>query len=315
MLQQSRFNYKTLCGATVATLITAVAATACASNSSTTAAHTSPTSTASSKLAVNQSLHDMLPGAIKSSGVITDGTPLDFPPYITQTAPGDPITGLVPALAVAMGQVLGVKIVYVNTVFDSIFPEMKAQKFDISWGVLSDTKTREQTTGADFIDYREAVMAFVYNKDAPVNGLAAACGKTVGILAGDLMIPVLESQSKTCVTQGKKGITVLQYPTTSDAKAQLVSGRIDAYLGDSGEDQLLASAVGNSSEFVVGDKTVQTPDLEAIAAPSSQPGLVNALLGAMQELKKDGVYDQLVKQYKAGGALPLGEIAINGARS
>jgi apolipoprotein N-acyltransferase len=51
----------------------------------------------------------------------------------------------------------------------------------------------------------------------------------------------------------------------------------------------------------------------AIAVPKEEQGLVRALLGALQETKRSGVYDEMFKKWQVQRPLEMNEITVNGA--
>jgi polar amino acid transport system substrate-binding protein len=245
---------------------------------------------------------------------INAGSLTNSPPLISYAADGTTLQGMIVDLAAAMSQKLGRTIVFKPMAFPAIIPALEAKSIDIAFTVMNDTPEREQVI--DFVDYFNFGTMLLVKKGNPeyVASLETACGKTVSTVQGSTQIKLAEGMSDACVKSGKAPITVMQYAQPADARLQVQSGRVAAFLGNSPVMLYLAKTAGDGTVFdVIADHEYQ-PVPVGIGVPKSSPQLRDQLKNALDALIADGSYTKILQKHGLeGGAVK--SALINGGKN
>lgn len=270
---------------------------ACGSDSLSNTSAPAPSTKASAD-AVDNALADKLPAKIKQAGKITIGMEASYAPAQSLAADGTTIQGYDVDLINAAAARLGIKAEIVNTPFDSILVGLEGGKFDI--GMSSFTINAARMAKNDMVSYytagtRWAVVAGNPKKFDP----KALCGRTIAVQSGTTQeqefLPPLQAAC------GAKPITVNVYVSQAEATASVVAGKNEATLADS---PVMDYAVKQSNGKLesVGEMFDSAP--YGIVVPKGEPGLSQALQGALQGMKADGTYDRILTQWgvQAGAA-------------
>ncbi len=278
------------------------------SNSSSTSSTTSATTTPSSS--ANAAIAAEVPAAIKSKGTLTVAADATYAPNEFIASDGHTVVGMDADLMHALGEVMGLKVSMVNATFDTIIPGLAAGRYDIGASSFTDTKEREKTV--DFVDYFTAGISFYAKASANpgVKTLADICGKTVSVEKGTTEEEEASAQTKTCTKEGKKGVTVLVYPTQNGANLAIASGRAEVGMADS---PVAAYQVKQSSgQFkLVGETYGSAP--YGLAIPKGS-GMTTPVLAALKVLIANGSYMKILEKWGVqSGALTTP--GINGAKS
>jgi polar amino acid transport system substrate-binding protein len=242
------------------------------------------------------------------------GSLTNSPPLISYAADGTTLQGMIVDLAAAMSQKLGRTIVFKSMAFPAIIPALEAKSIDIAFTVMNDTAAREEVI--DFVDYFNFGTMLLVKKGNPehVASLETACGKTVSTVQGSTQIKLAEGMSEACVKSGKAAITVMQYAQPADARLQVQTGRVAAFLGNSPVMVYLAKTAGDGTVFdVIADHEYQ-PVPVGIGVPKSSPQLRDQLKNALDALIADGSYTKILQKHGLqGGAVKSAE--INGGKN
>jgi polar amino acid transport system substrate-binding protein len=245
---------------------------------------------------------------------INAGSLTNSPPLISYAADGTTLQGMIVDLAAAMSQKMGRTIVFKPMAFPAIIPALEAKSIDIAFTVMNDTPEREQVI--DFVDYFNFGTMLLVKKGNPeqVASLETACGKTVSTVQGSTQIKLAEGMSEACVKNGKAAITVMQYAQPADARLQVQTGRVAAFLGNSPVMVYLAKTAGDGSVFdVIADHEYQ-PVPVGIGVPKSNPQLRDQLKSALDALIADGSYTKILQKHGLqGGAVK--SAVINGGKN
>ena len=116
-------------------------------------------------------------------------------------------------------------------------------------------------------------------------------GKTIGVqlgTTGDFIASDIE------------GTTVNTYNKGVDAVNDLINGRVDCVIIDKNPALVFESKFqddGSKLTAVDGAQFEFEPEYYAIAVPKGDTALVDAINKAIEELKADGTFDELVKTY------------------
>jgi len=262
---------------------------------------------------VDTELHDALPEAIKTSGVVKVASDIPWPPwemYVTEGS--DELTGFDYDIGQALGAVLGVEFEFVQTVFDNTIPSLESGKNDIIMSAMYDNLARREVV--DFVDYARDGTSFLVMKGNPdgVTSLESLAGKTVGAERATTQVVLLENTNEQLTAAGQTEITINQYDTGPDATVALQSGKVVAYLTDNSTAHYIAQTTEAGSVFEVvidpANPNGYNPQIDGIGVLKGNDQLRDAIKDALQALIDDGFYTQIVEHY---GLIPVDSAEIN----
>jgi polar amino acid transport system substrate-binding protein len=119
--------------------------------------------------------------------------------------------------------------------------------------------------------------------------------------------------SKACVATGKPAITNMQYAQPSDARLQVQSGRVAAFLGNSPVMVYLAKTAGDGTIFDVVAGHEYQPVPVGIGLPKTSTVLRDQLKKSLDALIADGTYHKILQKHGLeGGAVSSAK--INGGK-
>jgi polar amino acid transport system substrate-binding protein len=242
----------------------------------------------------DQSLHDLLPSSVRSSGTVTVGTDASYAPMSSFAADGRTIVGMEPDLGEAISRVLGVRVRFVDTDFTDILPSVAAGSLDLGMSAITDTPERAREV--DFINYFSAGTAILVQRGNPagISNVQSLCGHPVAVEAGTTQVDLLRRAQRNC-TAGR--IAVKTYGTNSDALVQLRTGRAVAVLNDLPPAVFLVNDARTRSHFQLASTTQYEPGLYGIAVAKEQPGLRDAVQGAMERVVDAGEYSGVLERW------------------
>lgn len=267
---------------------------ACSSSAPATSSDSSRPATSSSAVAV-ASLHEMLPSAIKSSGVLRVASTFGYPPDEYYEADNTTPTGISVDLGNAVAGVLGLKADFSNIAFDSILPGLLAGRYDTVIGALS--ATPERVKQFDMVTYQNAGTALLVSGGNPkhIAGIEDLCGLTVALLKGSIYIPLLQGKSQAdCLAKGKPAIKLSIYDGSADYFQAVASGRADATYTGFEAAKYAADNSGGQLTFI--DKLY--PDIPYGAAFTKQNlQLAKAVQAAFTYIIHNGTYGQIMAKW------------------
>lgn len=221
-----------------------------------------------------------------ADGVLTVGTNAEFPPfeYVGDDGEAD---GFDIALIKAIGEKLGVEVQVENMEFASLVSSI-GNKVDVSIAGMTVNEERKQTV--DFTEpYYDAVQYVLLPEGSDIASAEDLVGKTIGVqlgTTGDLTATDIE------------GTTVSAYNKGVDAVNDLVNGRVDCVIIDKNPALVFAEKFQENGIVAVdGAQFNFEAEQYAIALPKGDVALADALNKAIEELKADGTFDELVKTY------------------
>ncbi len=237
------------------------------------------TADAAEEAAVSEALAD---------GMLTAGTNAEFPPfeYVGDDGEAD---GFDIALIKAIGEKLGVDVQVDNMEFASLVSSI-GNKIDVA--IAGMTITDERKEAVDFSEpYYEAVQYVLLPEGSEIATAEDLKNKTIGVqlgTTGDFIASDIE------------GTTVNTYNKGVDAVNDLINGRVDCVIIDKNPALVFESKFqddGSKITAVDGAQFEFEPEYYAIAVPKGDTALVDAINKAIEELKADGTFDELVKTY------------------
>lgn len=246
-----------------------------------------------------------LPAKYKKKGVLTVATDATYAPMELMGKDGKTVIGADVDLGEAIGKELGVKFKFENATFDSIIPALQAGKYDLSMSSFTDTKKREAVV--DFVTYFNAGTSFYVKKHGgpKIENLGDLCGETAAIEKGTIQVDDANAQSKKCVAEGKKPVTVSIFPDQNGANLAIASGRAQVGLADS---PVAAWIVRQShGQFKLTGKAYNTAPYGIVVPKDS--GLAKPLQAAVERLIKSGKYAKILKKWGISqGAVKVSKI-------
>ena len=192
---------------------------------------------------------------------------------------------------------LGLAPEYVRTEFATMIPGLAAKRWDmINTGIYW---TEERSKLMYMVPYEQAALSFLSAKGNPL-GLKTIddlAGKRISVELGGIEERRSREVNDIVTKKGLKPVTVMTFNNFAEAFQALKAGQSDA-----------ATCIDATAMYMQqrGDFTRAISGVfpqTACFAFANKP-LADAVVGALNELKKDGFYDKLLDQY---GVLKLDE--------
>lgn len=229
-------------------------------------------------------------------GTLTIGSDIAYAPVEFVDDNGEN-AGLDIDLANALGEALGVEVVFENATFDGLIPALLSGRYDILMSAMTHTSERDEEV--DFIDYFNAGSGIIVPAGNPdgIQGAADLCGKKVAVQEGTIQVDALEQQSATC----DEAIEILRFPTDPEAVQALIAGQADAEIADFPVAAYSASQSDGELEIVPNQID---PAPYGIAMRPDSDELEDVLQQAFDQVKEDGTYDNILETWNlSAGAL------------
>ncbi|MER6140646.1 ABC transporter substrate-binding protein [Streptomyces sparsogenes] len=256
---------------------------------------------AAPKQKVDQRLHDLLPAKIKKSGRLAVAQGNNYPPLVFLDSDNKTVIGMEPDLMKAIGQVLGVRIEFSQTSFDSLIAGVHAHRYDLAiQAMLDKPERREHITFVDYFKTSSSVL--VHAQDATkIGSLGDLCGRSVAVEQGTAQVDDAKAQSDSCRKAGKPAVKTLVFPDTVGCIQALSTSRADAFVGGTPTVVYHAGQSGGKLKEV-GKPYRYLP--YGILVDKEDTALVKAVQGALSELMRNGSYQKILKTWKlSSGAL------------
>lgn len=236
-------------------------------------------------------------GAALAADDIKAGSITNSPPMISYASDGTTLQGAIVDLAAAMSKQMGRTIVFESIPFNALIPAMQAKRIDITFTMMNDTPEREKLL--DFVDFFNLGTMLLIRKGNPehVESLETICGKKVSTVQGSTQIKLVDDTSAKCTAAGKPAIENLQYAQPSDARLQVQTGHVAAFLGNSPVMVYLAKTAGDGTIFDVVRNHEYQPVPLGIGVDKSNTELRDALRKALDALIADGTYRKILEKH------------------
>ncbi|MCY4463845.1 MAG: transporter substrate-binding domain-containing protein [Albidovulum sp.] len=259
----------------------------------------------------------MLPeGATQSSGTLHLGADFAAAPNQFINADGEN-DGLNVDMCGEIAVRLGAEIEWTNLAFPGLVPGLQAGRFDgICTSIFINPKRKEIMHMVAYVQWGEGLMVRTDDslvvECSPMIGDAAsynACfdqlsGRTVAVAAAGTTNQHLIAESERMEAAGHEGIDIRAFDTNADAIQALASGQADgAYLNDPQAHFYLSRNPGYVMPFAAA-----YPNTLAIATLKNNLALAEAVQAALESMKSDGTYDEIVNKWGVAG---VSEFALN----
>ncbi|GGL98453.1 ABC transporter substrate-binding protein [Nakamurella endophytica] len=243
--------------------------------------------------AVDPKIAAMVPQELRSKPALIAGVDATMAPKEFMDADGKTIVGLDVDMVKAMGDVLGVKIEFVNAAFDTLIPGVQNGRMDLVNSSAAPTLEREKVVDMVSTDLSGEQLLIQAAQSDAIKGMDDLCGRSAGAARGSLPVTDLQDQSAKCTGAGKKPVDVQIFPDSNTLTLALTSGRIEAVLSDQPTSAYNA-AKSNGKLAAVGP--IYRAGLEAVFTKKGN-GLAPALAAAMNKLRETGTYKQMLAKW------------------
>lgn len=252
----------------------------------------------------------MVPKFYRDKGTIIAAVNPDLVPIKFVNDDGD-ITGFTPDLLKAASDVLNLKVQITQASFDALIPGMSAGRFDVLVSLADFTSRHSVVTFVDYLNMGETVVASP-GKQISLKSLDELCGLRVALPRGSATIPESAKISDKCVSDGKKPLTVATYPDSSMALLSLSTGISEVAWIDSPIGYYNASKFPSKYKIVY--FTAKAPYGIGFGVDEKGKQLAGAMQQALLKLKRDGIYDMLIKKWGLSPKDGKPLFPINGAQ-
>jgi polar amino acid transport system substrate-binding protein len=239
----------------------------------------------------------LLAGPAVAADDIKAGSITNSPPMISYASDGTTLQGAIVDLAAAMSRQMGRTIVFESIPFKGLLPAMEAKRIDITFTLMNDTPEREKVI--DFVDFFNLGTMLLIQKGNPqhVDSLETLCGKTVSTVQGSTQVALVDETNAKCSAAGKPAIDNLQYAQPSDARLQVQTGHVAAFLGNTPVMVYLAKTAGDGTIFDVVRGHEYQPVPLGIGVAKSNTALRDALQKSLDALIADGTYRKILEKH------------------
>ena len=239
----------------------------------------------------------LLAGPAVAADDIKAGSITNSPPMISYASDGTTLQGAIVDLAAAMSRQMGRTIAFESIPFKGLLPAMEAKRIDITFTLMNDTPEREKVI--DFVDFFNLGTMLLIQKGNPqhVDSLETLCGKTVSTVQGSTQVALVDETNAKCSAAGRPAIDNLQYAQPSDARLQVQTGHVAAFLGNTPVMVYLAKTAGDGTIFDVVRGHEYQPVPLGIGVAKSNTALRDALQKSLDALIADGTYRQILEKH------------------
>lgn len=278
-------------GLAVAVVTVSLVLTACGSSKSATA-------TNSSSPSANLQL--------VTPGVLTIGSTWPYPPFVYNDSSGN-LTGWGVEELAAVAEHMGLKAVWVNTDFSTIFTALAHNRFDLVGPGIT-AYANVGTPAYQTVQQRLKVISFAEPYMEVQQALIVNVAKTPDIQSVDNLkkgdrVAVQSATSGAYLGEQlltPKGVSLVTFPEAPQMYQALKVGQVVAVLNDSPvSDYAVRSLPGLAivQRIVTGEKY-------ACAFPQNRPDLLAAFNAAVTATFKDGSYARILHKYFPGEPVP-----------
>jgi polar amino acid transport system substrate-binding protein len=241
-------------------------------------------------------------------------TDFPYPPQEFFDANGDP-QGMDIDIGNEIANRLGLKVQYVNSVFDTIIAAVTSGKCDII--ISAQNITADRSKQISQIPYFEAGQSMVAAKGDPqgINTPMDLCGKSAAAESGTTEADYLQGTgdyagkglTQACTAAGKQPINIVVTQKDTDALQQLQAGKVAVYFADS--PVAAYYTVEHPDQFQLVGAVIE-PIKEGIGVPCGQEDCTNAPLSpvgaavktALDSMIKDGTYLKILTKWNLQGS-------------
>ena len=225
---------------------------------------------------------------LQSKGTMQVGMCPEYPPFESINEDGE-IEGFDVDLANAIGEIIGVKVEFVNTPYEGLIAGLQNHDFDIIMSGMSPEEAIDVEGGMNISENYYAVDEVILTKDDSINSKEDLEGKVVGSHAGSTSEYAVDSLAEMGITIAKSA----PYNRHSEAFADLQNGNIDAQVVES---TWAHQKVTDDSGIKICEEPINSVNMAAVMN-YGQDSFTKAVNDALKELKDNGKYDEIVAKW------------------
>lgn len=252
---------------------------------------------------VDEAAAALVPADIREAGVLNIAVDIPYGSLAFYNSKNE-MVGLDPDLGRLISQKLDLEPSLNKQAFDTVIASLQAGKNDVIMSGMNDTLERRQTL--NFVEYLYGGFVIVVAEGNPENikSINDLCGITVGIQKATSQGDLLREYSDKCVAEGKKKITIDEFPGDVDAQTALRAGKTQAYVADAVVGVFAAETTNDGKAFdVVPDPENPNgfyPLYSGIGILNTDQPLTDAVYAAMESLIAEGTYQKVMDLYGLG---------------
>jgi polar amino acid transport system substrate-binding protein len=248
-------------------------------------------------------------GAVSQKGKLLICTDFPYPPQEFFDDSGNP-QGLDVEIGTEISNRLGLQVLFVNSIFDTIIAAVKAGKCDIIISAQNITADRQKSVS--MIPYFRAGQSMVAAKGNPqnINAPMDLCGKSAAAESGTTEADYLQGTgdykdkglTQQCAKAGQKPVDVVVTQKDTDALQQLQAGKVAVYFADS--PVAAYYTVQHPDQFQLVGEVIE-PAVEGISVPCGQDDctsapmtpLGQAVQTVLKSMMDDGTYGKILDKW------------------
>ena len=216
-------------------------------------------------------------------GVLTVGSDIPYEPMEFGRAPD--YEGFDIDLVNAIAERLGLEVSIQKTPFDTIFRDLAQGRFDMVASSTTITEERQRTV--DFSNpYFDADQSIIVGEDSDIQSVDDLEGETIGAQLGTTGADSAQEE-----IEGTESVRT--YDLADDAFQALQAGQIAAVVIDFP----VARHAEQEQEGLKLVQTIQTNELYGLAFAKESDALIEAVNGALDEIKEDGTYEEIYRKW------------------
>ncbi len=231
--------------------------------------------------------------ATKAPGILNIGVDLTYPPY-DMLQDGKP-AGFDVEFMNAVANNLGLKASFTDTRFAQIVAGIKSNRYDVIASTLYISAARSKEV--DFVPYFQTGNSIISLADGDKYVTAQdLCGKSVGVVTATVIADIMpHAESDKCKENGKGPITVKEFPTDPEATQALLAHQVDAQMTDGAVAKIAVEK--SRKRLVLSSQELIYPIAVGIGVSKGNAEMQDAVAGAIETMKTDGSYKDLLAKY------------------
>lgn len=217
-----------------------------------------------------------------AKGKLYVGTNAEFPPF--EHLDKGEVVGFDIDLVKAIGKKLDMEIVIKDMAFDGLIPALETNKIDIVIAGMTASDERKMAVNFSNPYYTANQVIILNDNNNDIKTFDDLNGKLVGVMlgfTGDVVVSEM------------KDVKSKKYNASYAAIMELQNNKIDAVVLDS---ETALNYVKNNKGLKLAE-TSGEPEEYAIAISKKNSELLNKINTTLDELKKDGTYETLLKKH------------------
>lgn len=225
---------------------------------------------------------------------LTVGSYMNYLPQEFQDPTTNRSTGFDIDIMDALALRLNLHISWVNEDYSLLLKDLINQQFDAVISAVVITPDLQKKVS--FIPYLRSGEALLVSQNNPlhVTGIRSLCGLSVATKLDSAEYDELEVVNDTCQRHGQKGLSLITKTNYADLVQLLKTHMVNVIYLDLSQAAYYMHLFPD--QFAVAGSTIN-PTIEGIAVRLDNASLFHALQIALDQLRRDGTYDRIARQW------------------